>query len=121
MEYNPQRSWAVTYTKMWNLCMCEPLARFNGGGHTTSKFIAAKSGMVQQQQGGGASVHRKKSDYCWSFNKGVTCKFGKKCKFLERCSYCDLHQHGVAACPKLEWKESPVTKLAAAAAAGGSK
>ena len=45
---------------------------------------------------------KKKSDYCWSFNKGQKCKFGNKCKFIERCSYCDSKTHGVYACPKFD-------------------
>ena len=48
------------------------------------------------------SAPKKKIDYCWSYNKGVKCKFGKECKFIERCSYCDEASHGVYNCHKLD-------------------
>ena len=54
---------------------------------------------------------KKKSDYCWNFNRGVPCKFGTKCKFIERCKYCDSPSHGVNNCVKL-LKKSEVSKPA---------
>ena len=48
---------------------------------------------------------KKKADDCWNFNKGLTCKFGKKCRFIERCSYCDSPSHGISTCNKLEKKD----------------
>ena len=93
MAFNPQRSWAVTYTQMWNLAMHEPLnTRYNNMGYKNQ----SPAGLKQQKQYG-----RRKSDYCWSFNKGQKCKFGKKCRFIERCSYCDSGAHGQNVCPKL--------------------
>ena len=56
---------------------------------------------------GNASVNKfKRPKYCWGFNKGVPCKFGKNCEYIERCSYCDSPAHRVCACPKLFKKES---------------
>ena len=67
---------------------------------------------------GNTSVNqrRKKSDYCWNFNKGITCKYGKKCHFIECCSYCDAANHGVYQCSKLKEKteavgSSPMNKI----------
>ena len=48
----------------------------------------------------GGSTKRKKSDYCWNFNKDVPCRFGKKCRFIERCSYCDSPSHPIIRCSK---------------------
>ena len=114
MAFNPNRSWAVTYNQMWNLSMKEPIPRNYGG----------KSFIYQQHSNGGGSKAmgssnsnnnngyghtRKKSDYCWNFNKGIPCKFGLKCKFVERCKYCDSPSHGVHACPKLQKKKDAAT------------
>ena len=108
MAFNPNRSWAVTYNKMWNLSMRDPLPRNqnnrgsfqfhrnNGSGHSNAQG---------QNQMAGNGQHKKKSDYCWNFNKGVPCKFGKKCRFIERCRYCDSPAHGIHVCPKLEQKK----------------
>ena len=60
-------------------------------------------GRVSQNIGSSVVSHKKKkSDYCWNFNKGINCKYGKKCRFIERCSYCDSDSHGVVKCPKVE-------------------
>ena len=72
MEFNPERSWAVTYNQMWNLSMTNPI--FGGNNQQRRSFGSS--------QLNGQPVKRK-IDYCWSFNKGVRCKFGKKCKFIE--------------------------------------
>ena len=97
MEFNPARSWAVTYNQMWNLTMTNPIQKFqNNKSHGNFSNFQNK-----QAQGG----RRPKSDYCWGFNKGLKCKFGKNCKFIERCSYCDSPAHGVIACPKLEKRD----------------
>ena len=104
MAFNPSRSWAVTYNQMWNICMREPLpsktaftARSGGGG-----IIGGGPAGLSQR---GGAVKKKKSDYCWNFNKGLVCKYSKRCRFIERCSYCDAPSHGVHACPKLRMGE----------------
>ena len=95
MEFNPKRSWAVTYNQMWNLCMTNPIM---------SNQVRKNNfnGYSNNGQNGGSSGGKKKIDYCWSFNKGVKCKFGKKCKFIEHCSYCDEASHRVVNCMKLD-------------------
>ena len=109
MQYNPNRSWAITYSHMWNLSMRTPLPQrssghsFNasGGGGFSQPGFAGKS----QQNPLNHQQRKRKSNYCWSFNKGMKCKFGSKCKFIERCSYCDAASHGVHNCPKLAGKD----------------
>ena len=101
MEFNPERSWAVTYNQMWNLSMTNPIVPGNGNGRrfSTGGGSASFGGSSNQ------SLSKRKLDYCWSFNKGAKCKFGRKCKFIERCSYCDSPNHGVVSCDKLRDKE----------------
>ena len=103
MEFNPSCSWAVTYNQMWNLSMTNPIMSNQNrrGGNSSSNF---------QQQGSFASVQNarqmnRKNDYCWSFNRGNKCKFGKRCKFIECCSYCDSPSHGLVNCSKLDRRD----------------
>ena len=107
MQFNPGCIWAVTYNHMWNLSMREPLPtkqQFRGGvnfGQGNSPNSSQNQNVYQPGRGFG----RRKSDYCWNYNKGLKCKFGKNCKFIERCSYCDGGNHGVINCPKLQQKK----------------
>ena len=105
MEFNPACSWAVTYGQMWNICMRDPIQHknsqysFNSGGQSGNNADASAS--TSSHSGG-----RKKKDYCWNWNKGIPCKYGKKCRFIEHCSFCDSNAHGVNQCPKVaEMKE----------------
>ena len=115
MQFNPNRSWAITYSHMWNLSMRTPLPHkysqsFNASGNSPLYSNAInKSGQNNYNSNG--TTKRRKSDYCWSFNKGVSCKFGKKCKFIKRCRYCDSPAHGVYNCPKLESQKSKTNKI----------
>ena len=93
MEFNPKRSWAITYGQMWNLAMRNPI---------TPKADSAVNTRFGNR--GDFHVKKKSPDYCWSFNKGQKCKFGPKCRFIERCSYCDAANHGVVNCHKLHGK-----------------
>ena len=104
MEFNPKRSWASTYNQMWNLSMKDPIPKSS----SHSRFGAQNSTTQQQfyktnniNNGNGTQNKRKKQVCCWNFNKGVPCKYGKKCRFIERCSYCDSSEHAVLSCPKL--------------------
>ena len=101
MEFNPKRSWAVTYNQMWNLSMTNPISRNPAQNHGFRKF----NNSGYNGNNNNSQPIRKKLDYCWSFNKGIKCKFGKKCKFIERCSYCDAASHGVVNCDKLDKRE----------------
>ena len=74
IEFNPYRSWAVTYNQMWNLAMTNPL----NSQHVAKKGSNNLSGGTNFQNN-----RRRKLDYYWSFNKGMRCRFGKKCKFIE--------------------------------------
>ena len=107
MAFNPHRPWPVTYNQMWNLSMRDPLPKgftqkssHSYGPHFGNSSYSSYTGI---NKGGAAQVSgsKKKSDYCWNFNKGIPCKFGSKCKFIERCKYCDSISHGVNTCQKL--------------------
>ena len=103
MEFNPNRSWAVTYNQMWNLSMTNPIMN-NGHSHQCRSFGSNNVGSNANSSNANVGI-KKKLNYCWSFNKGVKCKFGRKCKFIERCSYCDEASHGVVNCAKLDKKD----------------
>ena len=111
MEFNPARSWAVTYNQMWNLSMRDPLP--NRGQKFVNNFgqsnFSGNNSHTQSNSKTGRKTlfagRRTKSDYCWNFNKGIKCKWGKNCRFIEHCSYCDSSSHGVNTCPKLEKKD----------------
>ena len=82
MQFNPGRSWAVTYGHMWNLSMREPLQskqQFKSGVN-----FGNSSNSVGNNGGKTANMVKKKSDYCWNFNKGVKCRFGKNCRFYRK-------------------------------------
>ena len=112
MQFNPSRSWAITYNHMWNLTMRDPLpARFNNkgfNGNNMSSNSGNSSKYGQKTHTQGSSRKSGKPTYCWNFNKGLKCKFGAKCRFVERCSYCDSPTHGIIACPKLDKKDKEV-------------
>ena len=98
IQFNPNRSWAITYSHMWNLSMRTPLPK--------PQYIGNNQNQAQGQ--GKPQILgsiKKKPDYCWSYNKGIKCKFGKNCRFIERCSYCDSGSHGVVNCPRLDNKK----------------
>ena len=117
MAFNPSRSWAVTYNQMWNLCMKDPLP--NRGFTGRQSFPTHNNNSYQsngkQSARKGGTQKRKKPDYCWNFNRGLPCKYGKRCRFIERCSYCDNSSHGINSCPKLDKSE----QAAAVAQIGG--
>ena len=101
MEFNPSRSWAVTYNQMWNLSMTSPIvSNQHRRGYTPNNYNASNSA-----SGGQNKTFKRKTDYCWSFNRGNKCKFGKRCKFIERCSCCDSPFHGLVNCEKLDKKD----------------
>ena len=97
MAFNPQTSWAVTYNQMWNLSMRDPIPRTSGSVQR-SNFGHFSTGPSKGNHGN--QNKKPKSIYCWNWNKGIKCKFGKKCKFAERCSFCDSPSHGLHACVK---------------------
>ena len=109
MEFNPHRSWATTYTQMWNLSMRESITKTNfKSANNSFAYLGNSTNPVQKTPN--------KNDYCWSYNKGQKCKFGKSCRFIEHCSYCDSNNHGryncnkLAACKKQSDSEKTVTK-----------
>ena len=100
MEFNPKRSWALTYNQMWNLSMVEPLQRFGG------KQFNSKDNF-QQKRKSLDNGNRPVYDHCWAFQKNSYCKFGSECRYDNICSYCDSPKHGKGNCPKLDVKSEP--------------
>ena len=113
MEYNPGRSWAITYSHMWNITLVEPLNKSNNftgangsagngfkrNGHDYKK---RSSGQNVASTSGAQNTGKKHPDYCWELNgKSNYCKFGDRCRFVNKCSYCDSPLHDITKCPKL--------------------
>ena len=102
MEFNPKRSWVMTYNQMWNLSMKDPISK----NMQSKNFQTAGSKVTTPNSKPGL---RKNSSsrprYCWFFNRGEKCKYGPNCRFVERCSYCDSVEHAVLACQKLTNKK----------------
>ena len=86
MAAKPYRSWAKTYTQMWNMTLNEPI----------KKFQENNSSNVSNNRN---HNNNKKDNTCWRFNKN-TCKFGSKCRFEHRCSYCGTMNHSALNCHK---------------------
>ena len=84
-EY-PKRSWAKTYTQMWNLTLCE-------SGTKQSHF--SSNNKDNKEQG------RKdwRDNTCWRYNKSK-CNYGANCRFEHRCNYCASYNHPVQYCTK---------------------
>ena len=109
MAFNPSRSWAKMYNQMWNLSMKDPIPKnyHNQRGTVSagSSFVHKSSGSTFSSAVGNGNQQlqpkKKRSAYCWYFNRGEQCKYGKKCHFTEKCSYCDSSEHAVLSCPKL--------------------
>ena len=87
MSANSSRSWAKTYTQMWQMTMRTHIPHRNN--FRTGTF---------QAEGDNASTARKTRN-CWKFNKG-RCN-DPSCKFPHKCNYCD-GRHGIYTCFKKE-------------------
>ena len=84
-EY-PNRSWAKTYTQMWNMCLLEQ----------------PSTGYVNQNSHNNNNANQKRNretGICWRYNKGK-CPFGQNCRFEHRCSYCFGANHPASQCFK---------------------
>ena len=95
---------------MWNLSLRDPIIKGNytqntagsSGNASSSKPFSNGQNKGRNGTKGGGSTGKgsKKPKYCWAWNKGGTCKFGVGCDFVNRCSYCDVGEHGLNTCPK---------------------
>ena len=86
MEFNRNRSWATTYNQMWNLCMKDPIQKGSftkaNGNSQNQPYRQVSQTTPHSVQGAGKTEQgrlKKKLNYCWYFNKGEPCKYGKKC------------------------------------------
>ena len=82
MAEKPHRSWAKTYTQMWNMTLNEPIKKFQEQGNANNR-----------------SAGKKRDNTCWKFNKN-NCSYGKNCRFEHKCSYCGSYNHPAIHCPK---------------------
>ena len=106
MEFNPMRSWGTTYTQMWNLALKEPLMKNGFNRNSGSANFGGSSTSHNNESGNKKGSFKRKPDYCWAFNRGIKCKFGRNCRYIEKCSYCNATTHGANTCTKLD-KKSP--------------
>ena len=84
MEKRPQRSWAKTYTQMWNITLCgQNKPARQSGGNTANR----------------QSTGSWKDRCCWRYNKS-RCKYGTECRYDHRCNYCGSFSHPSQNCPK---------------------
>ena len=90
MAAKPHRSWAKTYTQMWNLTLNEPVKRFNNNDNHAGYNGNNKSGKLDNT--------------CWKFNKNKCPYSSKECRFEHRCSYCFGSGHGQYNCFKKNGK-----------------
>ena len=93
MEFNPKRSWGVTYVHMWTLTMTDPINKFVAKTNTSGNEWQKAKLKVSEE---GENV---RYNYCWSFNRG-NCKYGDKCRYDNRCKYCNSTKHGINVCNK---------------------
>ena len=108
MEFNPKRSWATTYNQMWNLSMRDPLPKnihyhkmYQGGSGYSNTGNRNASSTGEGATAAAVLGKKRKADYCKNFNKGLVCRYGKKCRFTERCSICNSADHPIIKCPQL--------------------
>ena len=87
MARNPGRSWAVTYTQMWQMTLR----------HTIAKGGSNAFGGVPNQNQNQNPYQGKKKKYCWRFNRGKCTD--SNCKYPHKCYYCD-GRHGIHTCYK---------------------
>ena len=87
MAAKPYRSWAKTYTHMWNLCLTEPINRNynNFGGSSANHYNGRKN-------------DRQKTAVCWKFNKNKCTR--TNCNYEHKCSYCGATSHPAVNCNK---------------------
>ena len=93
MARKPKRSWAKTYTQLWNLAMCDPLNKSgtSGGGNSNT--------YVSSDKGGGSKHTSWRDRCCWRFNRGNKCRKWN-CKYDHRCKECGGYSHNYTNCNK---------------------
>ena len=91
MARNRGRSWAVTYTQMWQMTLRHVVNK-NGQGPNNYGY-----GQNQGQGNNHNSGGQRKKKHCWKFNKGKCTD--PYCKYPHKCFYCD-GRHGVHTCFK---------------------
>ena len=93
MSDNPHRSWAKTYTQMWNIALREPIQR--GAASSSRNNFSNNSSSTSMD-----SNNAWKKRCCWKFNKNKCEKDSKSCDWDHRCKYCGGWNHGDFQCKK---------------------
>ena len=101
MQFNPNRNWGKIYTQVWNLSMKDPINKFGKSNNSNWSGNAGQGGPARTGNSAPKTPKNKSGDYCWSWNRGIKCKYSRNCKYIERCGYCDASNHGKYNCPKL--------------------
>ena len=101
MAAKPHRSWAKTYTHMWNLCLTEPINRNFGN----QGFSQGYNSNNNNTSGGRNRQGNGRDNVCWKFNKNK-CNRGSNCRFDHKCSYCGGASHGYFQCNKRQKRSS---------------
>ena len=83
MAKKPGRSWAKTYTQLWNIAMCEPI-------HKNSNNFASTHNERNPENA--------KNKACWRYNKGKCKRWN--CKWEHKCSFCGSFSHVYHTCNK---------------------
>ena len=68
---------------------------------TAMQVIDMQAAQAEERQLQLCQEKKRKADYCKNFNKGLVCRYGKKCRFTERCSHCNSADHPLIKCPQL--------------------
>ena len=101
MAEKPNRSWAKTYTQLWNLAMCDHLPKNNNNSFQSfdrnqDRGASNSNNSFSTQNGSGSSWRDR---CCWRFNKGSRCKKWN-CRYDHRCSNCGSWSHNKSSCTK---------------------
>ena len=100
MSRNPGRSWAVTYTQMWQMTLRHVIPKGNGN---SGNYFPQNN---NNNQGNNLPQGRKKK-YCWKFNRGKCPDLS--CRYPHKCFYCD-GKHGLYTCYKKGNRKSSTDK-----------
>ena len=88
---NPDRTWAVTLQKAWNMFIKDRTNRSGNFNHYQNK----RDG---QNNANNVAVPGKKK-VCFGFNT-ARCTYGNRCRYDHRCAFCGKFGHGSQVCRK---------------------
>ena len=96
----PMRSWAKTYTQLWQLALRDPITKSqNQPWQTTNNPGGSGSSGGTPKSGQAGKRKTWRDNCCWTFNRLGKCT-KKDCHFDNRCSYCSAWNHYSNICKK---------------------